>query len=244
MFWWQALFKRKKNPQHDLETFINTLKEQEAKAPLSVVLFGSMASGEFQKSHSDINVLVVVAEASLAQLDALSPALQRWTAQSHPPPILLTVQELSAFSRSFPIEFLDILDHHRLMLGKDVLGNLSVDQRYLQAHCEQQLALTLLRLRQGAALAGQDEGKIRELLIHSAPSVLALFRGALRLREKVGKMTKIEAAERLSAWVHFDAEELRCIQQFHFSRKTDNPQSLLIYYLRCVEKVLTYLQSV
>lgn len=243
MFWWQSIFKRKRNPQHDLEKLVQALQKQNGNHLKSVVLFGSMASGEFQESHSDINLLVVLDDAAVPALESLSPVLRRWTGKGHPLPILLTAGELPAFSRALPIEFLDILDHHRVVAGENVLQNLSVDPQYLRAHCEQQLALILLKLRQAAALAGGKETKIRELLMHSVPSVLTLCRAILRLKEKVGKMSKIEAAERLARLAGIDGVELRQLQEFHFSRQTDNLQDLLEHYLANVEKIFAYLRS-
>ena len=243
MFKWPSLFKGKKNPQHDLEELIQALQKQSGIRLKSIVLFGSMASGEFQDSHSDINLLIVIDDAALPSLESLSKVLQPWIGQGHTLPILLTVGELPAFSRALPIEFLDILDHHRIVAGENVLQNLSVDSQHLRAHCEQQLALILLKLRQAVAVAGGNEAKIRELLMHSIPSVLTLYRAILRLKEKVGKMSKIEAAERLARLAGIDAGELRQLQEFHFSRQTDNLQDFMGHYLAEVEKVFTYLQS-
>jgi len=241
MFWWQSFFKRKKNPQHDLEEFIQGLQKQAGSHLKSVVLFGSMASGEFQPSHSDINVLLVIDDAAIPALENLSKPLQRWAAKGHTPPILLAAGELPAFSRALPIEFLDILDHHRIVAGQNVLENFSVDSQFLRAHCEQQMALMLVKLRQAVALAGGHEARIRELLLHSVPSALTLYRAILRLKEKLGKMSKIEAAERLARLAGIDAGELRQLQEFHFSRKTDNVRDLLGHYLANMEKVYAYL---
>src|SRR5579872_5611687 len=102
---WSSIFKRKKNPQKDLETLVQMLQNKSESHLKSIVLFGSMASGEFQESHSDINVLVILNDAALSTLSPLAAILRTWTDRGHPAPIFLTLQELSTFARALPIEF-------------------------------------------------------------------------------------------------------------------------------------------
>src|SRR5205823_2188820 len=125
----------------------------------SVVVFGSMASGEFHPERSDVNVLVV-ADVSFDGLRRMGPALQAWIGKRHTPPVLIGPNDLAGYARSFPIEFFDMLDHHRLLFGNNPLPGLRVDPRHLHAQCEHDLALLQLKLRQTIACSAGDTERI------------------------------------------------------------------------------------
>jgi len=237
-------FKPRRSPEKDLTELIQGLTKSLGAHLQSVVLFGSMASGEFHAEHSDVNVMVVLDDSAFVEIISMTEPLRRWTRKGHILPIIVRSNEVRNLARSLPIEFLDMLDHHRTLHGDDPLAGLSVDPRNLRAQCEHELTLHFLKMRQGLALVGKDEKKIRSLLIHSLPSVLAVFRNVLRLEEKVPKLSKIEAAALLAKRVGFDAEELRRLHESRFSRSTDNLDDLLIHYLDTIEKVVDYLHRV
>ncbi len=241
---WNSVFKKpKRDPELDLRTFVDELQRLVAAQLTSVVVFGSLASGEFHADHSDVNTMIFLRDMSYSKMVTLTPALKAWAAKGHPAPIILRLGELAAVARSLPIEFLDAQNHHRVILGEDPFKDLTINTDFLRAQCEHEISVTTIKLRQGAILAAADPKKIRELLIQSLPSVLAIYRGILRLQEKNTKMNKIEAAERLAGAAGLDAQGLRRLHDFRFSRKTDNVEVLLTDYLDGLEKASHYLRS-
>jgi predicted nucleotidyltransferase len=220
----------RQSAEHDLSEFLNALKAALDQHLSSLVLFGSMASSEFREIHSDVNLLVVLNQVSGDEIAALAGPLHRWLKRGHVAPLVLSATELPAVARDHPIEFLDILDHHRILFGSDVLAGLTVDRRYLRAQCEHDLSLLVLKVRQGLAAAGGDKTKQRSLVTQSLPSAMALFRAAVRLEEDVPKLSKIDAVQRLAAKVELDTSKLQ------------DPVEPVSDYLAQIEKVLEYLR--
>lgn len=239
--WWKKVFKHKKSPEHDLKELVEALQGALGTHLKSVVLFGSLASGEFHEEHSDVNVLIVT-DLSYDILHQMSPAFRRWMDKGHVMPVLVAPPEWADFARAFPIEFHDMLDHHRVIYGEDPLTGLSVSAHYLQAQCEHELALKQLKLRQAVTMVGGQAPKLRQLLIDSWPSVLSLLRGVLRLEEKMAKLSKLEAAKRLAERVGFDPTCLEGVEGMRFRRETDNVDDIATHYLEILEKVLAYVR--
>jgi predicted nucleotidyltransferase len=241
-FWWQAFSKPKRNPEKDLDALVQSLQGALGDRLKNVVVFGSMASGEFHAERSDVNVLIV-ATLSFDMLEQVSPALKPWLAKGHTAPVLAAPEELLGMARSFPIEFMDMIDHHKVLHGDDPLIRLLVDSRHLRAQCEHDLALAQLKLRQAIAAAGGDEQRLRHALIRSGRSVLAILFAGVRLEEAGARLDKITAMDRLASRADFDASVLNRIADLRLRRATDNIKDLAVHYLELIEAVLKYLRK-
>jgi len=135
-------------------------------------------------------------------------------------------------------------DHHKVLYGtSDPLQNLVVDRTHLRAQCTQELSVKLLKLRQGLVLVHGDPKRLRELLLDSLPSILTLFRAALRLESEVPKGDKIVAAKELAGRAGFDGDVLERLWDLHLRRQTDNLPDLAWEYLEGVERVLSHVSK-
>src|SRR5438477_8231359 len=92
---------------------------------VSLLLYGSAARGDAVPGRSDINVLLVVRDASAATLHRASPVLQAWLAVAHAAPLIQSEADWAASADVFPIEIEDMRAGHRLLAGRDVLAGLS-----------------------------------------------------------------------------------------------------------------------
>ena len=102
-----ALSPRLKN---DLENFISNLKVIYSGELISVVLYGSVASGEFSNRHSNLNLLVVLKETDLRTLGRAAKAVLKLNKSIHP--LFLTPDYINRSTDIFPIEFLDMRENY------------------------------------------------------------------------------------------------------------------------------------
>jgi hypothetical protein len=207
---------------------------------LSVLLYGSKASGEFQEDRSDVNVFILLEDASWETLSLLSSPLKSWLKAGHAMPVVVPKNELQLYANNLPIEFLDMQEHHKVLFGSDPLEGLSVDRRHLRAQCAQELSIKELKLRQALVLVGDNEKRLRAMLIKSLPSILTLFRAVLRLEAEVPKGHKLAAAEALAARVGFDDDFLERLADLHMRRESDDVRDLAKHYMNGIERVLAY----
>jgi hypothetical protein len=82
----------------------------------------------------------------------------------------------------FPIEFLNLQAHYRVVHGEDVLKNLFLDKKLLRLQCERELKGKLLQLRQQFLETGGSKSEIERLIARSVPSFYSIFRALLFLQ--------------------------------------------------------------
>jgi predicted nucleotidyltransferase len=171
-----------------LDAFTQKLKDIYQNELVSIILYGSAASGEFAYKHSNINLLVVLKNASLENLDKVSglitvPKFQVLN------PLFLTEDYIKSSLDVFPIEFLDIKENYIILYGKDILGGLEIDLKNLRFQCEQELKAKLLNLK-NIYLRSKDKFALRVLLFKYFTSITHIMRNLLRLRGKMPSYLK------------------------------------------------------
>jgi predicted nucleotidyltransferase len=147
----------------------------------TALLVGSAARDEYVPGRSDVNLMLVLSNASAATLRALQPAFDRWRASSPILPLLITHDEWRQAGDAFPIEICDMRAAYRVLRGPDVLAGVEPDQRALRTALEREFRGKLLRLRQAYALHGDNPQALGEVASDSVSTIVLLFRCLLRL---------------------------------------------------------------
>jgi predicted nucleotidyltransferase len=164
-----------------LNELVKRLQEAYGDDLVSVVLYGSAASGDFHEKFSDLNVLCVLRVVGVPELRKGEKAVEWWVKQKNPAPLILSVEEAVNSHDAFPIEFLDIKQNHRLLFGKDLVSGIVVSTRQHRQQVEHELRMGLLRLRSRYLTVQQDEKEVVELMARSIASFATLARHALML---------------------------------------------------------------
>jgi predicted nucleotidyltransferase len=171
---------------------------------VSVILFGSAAEGEFHPDYSDLNLMCVLRDASLASLTKTAGVISWWRGKRHHPPLVLTAQELHASADVFSIELSDMKQRYRVLYGEDLLRDLAIPMALHRAQLEYELREKLLLLRQHLLLAAAEEKQLWDVMLHSLTSFTTLFRHVLVEMGETGKKHSREAVAELSQKLSFD----------------------------------------
>lgn len=163
-----------------LDDLVAQLRKAFGDALHSVVLYGSAAAGEHIARRSDYNVLVLVDEIDLELLQREAAIARAWEEAGNPPPLTLTLREWRGSSDIFPMEYADILRHHRVLYGTAPFDGITVRRSDLRLELEQQTMGKLLQLRRGILSSGGDRKKLVELLIASLSTFMVIFRAVVR----------------------------------------------------------------
>jgi hypothetical protein len=142
----------------------------------SAVLYGSAARGDWAPGSSDVNLLVVVDDASPMGLRRLTPAVTAWHDAGFTPPLILGRLEWRRAVDVFPIEITDMRSAYRLLGGSDPVQDLDVDPADLRRALETELRGKLLRLRQAYVRYGETPVTLGKFAAASISSVLVLLR--------------------------------------------------------------------
>jgi hypothetical protein len=221
--------------QKDLDQLVSRLMKAHGSDLISVVLYGSAASGEVHAEFSDINILCVLTEIGPTQLRASEPVFRWWHDLGNPSPLLLSEQEVETSTDCFSIEFSDMQLNHKILHGKDVLAGLKVDRTFYRAQVERELRAKLLRLRTKAAPILSEKDALARLLADSLSTFCVLFRHALILHGISAPNSKRAILERAGEVFRLDAKPFLQVLEAREDKaklkSIDAPQ-LLASYLR------------
>jgi predicted nucleotidyltransferase len=227
-------------PEKLINEFVERMRTTAGTNLLSVILYGSVAAGDYVADHSDVNLLCVLRETSFAAIAALAPAIEWWEKQKHRAPLLMSAEEMRRSADVFSIEFLDMRRHYRVLWGEDVLRALEIPMRSHRVQVEYELREKTILLRQRLLMvAGNAEAKW-DLLLRSLPAFGTLFRHALIALGDAGAGTKREAAAALAGKLGIDGSvfgELLDIRERKADRKAAKVDELFARYLTLVEGV-------
>src|ERR1700724_4018905 len=113
--------------EQKLQDLVDRLRTAHQERLVSVILYGSAASGNHHGEFSDLNVLCVLTRVTPAELADAEPIFKWWRAQGNPSPLLLSEEEVQHSTDCFPIEFHDIEERRRVLFGPDVVDGLVID---------------------------------------------------------------------------------------------------------------------
>ncbi len=165
----------------DVERFAERLAAALGDGLVAAVLYGSAARGTYVKGRSDLNVLIILRDASAEALRPAAPVLADWVKAGEPAPLVFSEAEWRASADVFPIEIEDMREAHRLLRGADVFAGLATTRADLRQELEREVRGKLLRLRTEYAAAAPSGKALARLLVGTASTFLTLMRATLRL---------------------------------------------------------------
>jgi predicted nucleotidyltransferase len=222
------------------DEFVKRCREAAGANVEAIILFGSAVSGDFHPGLSDLNLFVVLRDGSFSALQSLAAVAKWWNGEKQPPPLCMTRRELERSTDVFTVELLDMVQHHRVVFGEDVLKGLNISTRMHRIQVEYELREKLILLRQHLLLAAGDNSRLWDVVLHSAPSFATLFRHASIALGSDSPAGRREAVEQLAQRLGFDSSALQQALDVR-ERKTDpkklDVNDLCTRYLAAIEKV-------
>jgi hypothetical protein len=222
-----------------LEKYLTQLKKDWHSDLEGVLLFGSAARGDFIAGRSNINFLVMVRHLPVDLLQRAGRLHRQWGKHQIVAPLMMTQEELRGSCRLFPLEHLQMKDHHVLLMGPDPCAAWQIDDKQLGWQCEQELMANIFRLRQRFVEGEGRAEAIQALLILSITAVLPCLRGLLRVFGQTSKGKDVEILERLPQALQFDPTIL--VEMIHMKRGMNSPGSL--EWPKVYERYLENLES-
>jgi predicted nucleotidyltransferase len=227
--------------EQKLQALVDRLRKAHQDRLVSVILYGSAASGDHHGEFSDLNVLCVLTRITPAELAASEPIF-KWWQDGNPSPLLLSEEEVRTSTDCFPIEFHDMQERRRVLFGSDVIEKLEIDKTFYRAQVEHELRAKLLRLRQKAAGVLGDKPVLLRLMMESASNFLVLSRHALLLSGITTGWQKREVARNLAA-LQVDASPFDTLLDLRERKKKPGDvdvESLFANYLKQIETVVAH----
>ena len=134
------------NVEKPLSQLVEKLRRAYGESLVAVVLYGSAVSEERHSKFSDFNVLCVLTAVTPRELNAGGEVFHWWRGLGNPSPLLLTEPEMASSAESFPVEFLDIQQQHRVLFGTDVISGLVIGRSFYRVQGGHELRAKVIRL--------------------------------------------------------------------------------------------------
>jgi hypothetical protein len=226
------------------ETFTKSIQQALGSQLSAVVLYGSSASGDYIKGHSDYNVLLLAASWSVANLDALRAPSAKWQEAGNPAPLCFTPERLRASADVFPMEMLDIVESHRVLNGDDPISGIEVNRSHLRQQVEFELRSKLLKLRQAYLALRKPKKDLPHLLMNSLSSFQTVARGALRLFSETVPTNKLAATAALAQSLDLPLDSFERIHQLKAENAPISESDAAALFSRYLEQIESLLDRV
>lgn len=234
-----------KKLQATLNDFVRDLRRLSGDNLICVILYGSGASGEFIDKHSNLNLLVVLKDASLDNLKIISRLTGRWKFRLiHP--LFFNEEYIRNSTDVFPIEFLDMKENYTVLAGRDILKDISVDTGNLKYQCEQELKVKLINLRQFYLRNNKDKAALLNFLLKSFTSILHISRNVIRLKGKAPHYLKEDILKDIAEEFGIDKDtwqELLALKYKRIKLRNDKIEPVFINFVRDLEKITVILDK-
>ena len=173
---------------------------------VSVILYGSGLTEEYDPKKSDLNFLIVLSDEGMERLHLAHGLVAKWRKSRVSTPLFLTKAYIESSLDTFPIEFLNIKRNHELIFGENVLEEISFKKPFIRMQCERELKGKLLLLRERYVETGGKTKTLRQLISASVPTFIFVFKGLIYLLGKEIPITKQETVTMLARELDLDEE--------------------------------------
>lgn len=201
---------------------------------VSMVLYGSAVSEEYDPKKTELTFLVVLKDASVDALKVFKGLIAPWKKQHIALPLVLDKAYIASSLDTFPIEFLNMKAQYIVCFGENVFEALTFKKEDVRLQCERELKGKSLRLRQ----VYMETIKPRDLIpvIHNSLfAFIAVFRGMLELAGRDVPVAEAGVVADMCAEYHLEEaifEKLLQVQQGTLKLKDTEITELFEAYAR------------
>ena len=204
---------------------------------ISVILYGSGVTTEYDPKKSDLNFLVVLSEDGIERLHLAHELVAKWRKHKVSTPLFLSKAYIESSFDTFPIEFLNIKRNHKLIVGEDVLEEISFDKSFIRMQCERELKGKLLLLRERYVETRGKPKVLRELISASVPTFVFVFKGLLYLLDEEIPETKQETVSGLARALDLDENLFSSLLQIEAGTLKPSPQEIADIFRRYLQQI-------
>lgn len=185
----------------NVEQFAELLRGLGGANVQSLTVFGEVAVEAFDpQRHAVCNVLVL-GSVDLKLLAKIADRGVHFGKQRIAAPLVMTPDYIKASLDTFPLELLEIRQHHVTVLGDDPFAALEFADAHVRHQCEREFKRILIALRQGLLGAAGREHVLEAMEMEVGEALVRTLRGVLWInneREPLSADEIVSCAERVT----------------------------------------------
>jgi hypothetical protein len=203
--------------REQLEHFCNQIRVSLAGNLVSAIAYGDAVRNP-ETPPKNVNVMIVFKSMNVETLDQLTGPIQGARRSFRLSPLILTEEDLYSSTDVFPVKFINMQRHYRVLVGKDVLTNLVVGVDHLRLRCEQEIKNLMLRLRSFYVQNAQHPLKIRDTLMTATASLLTSFSALLILKNEPVPDSNVELIDKAAEILSLNTDSVKAV--FELSKQS------------------------
>lgn len=213
---------------------------------VSVILYGSAVTENYNPKFSDINLIVIIEDLVASDLKIACKSVKKWIKAKHSAPLFIDRQEWFDSNDVYAVEYSDIKERYKIIYGDNLVELLEIDAKDIRLQCESEIKHLLVKLRQNYLLYNKDKNLMKEMLKATSRSIIAIFRAILRLMGQKVPYDHKEVVNNLAEKINFDNNILIDILLFREKKKRFSSRELehnVQELIDLLEQILKYIDK-
>lgn len=165
-----------------IQDYSDLIKQHAGNRAQSLTLFGAIISDSFDPSRHTARSVLVLDAVDLALLRKIALQGAKLGKARISAPLVMTPKYIKSSLDTFPVELIEISQHHLTLFGEDCFADLSFDNSHIRLQCERELKTILIGLRQGLLAAAGREKFISAVETDIGEALMRTLRGMLWLK--------------------------------------------------------------
>lgn len=166
----------------ELNEYLKNLNEYFKERIESIFIYGSNAHVEESLLKNNINLMIITDKIEGDDIKQLSKPTNKWM-KNNPIPIFMGLEEWYDSSDVYAMEYSDIKDNHKILVGKNIIENIQIEKSDIRLQCETETKNLLMRLRSHYLQYADNPERVLDSFIPVTKTIIAIFKAILKIKE-------------------------------------------------------------
>lgn len=208
-----------------LDKFLADVKNILGENLVSVIAFGSQAQNDQVKNN--LNLAIITNRLTAEELYDLSAPVKKWVKAKNPIPVIMNREEWYSSFDVYTIEYSDMKENYRILLGEDLVSELRIDKYYLRLQCEFEMKNLLLKYKNNFLLNIKSDKEMKRVLNNVIKTLVVIFRSILRLHDSAVPYRAVDIIEFASRYLSFNKVVLSKLARVKYENEDYTKQELI-----------------
>ncbi len=209
-----------------LNRLVQRLREAAGENLLGVAVYGAQTRSRQVSGAAEVNVLIVLRDATLPALVPVAPVLTSAQRQSQVSSLVITPEELQTEAGLFPARLLEMRLTHRLLHGNVHLDRLGISPRGLRLAALQDLRNLESRQRHRIVNHGTDPDLLWAGLAQSLPRLMAILETVLHAGGGPAPAERADVLRQAGELLGFEPARLEQLCTLRLSARRPNDEAV------------------
>ncbi len=225
-----------------LDKFLADVKNILGENLVSVIAFGSQAQNDQVKNN--LNLAIITNRLTAEELYDLSAPVKKWVKAKNPIPVIMNREEWYSSFDVYTIEYSDMKENYRILLGEDLVSELRIDKYYLRLQCEFEMKNLLLKYKNNFLLNIKSDKEMKRVLNNVIKTLVVIFRSILRLHDSAVPYRAVDIIEFASRYLSFNKVVLSKLARVKYENEDYTKQELIFIEAELLKDMQVMLRQI